>query len=173
MPHLHVIKDNEITESFNLDNGEALLGREDECDIQLGFPGISRKHLRLLTVMGDTFVEDLGSRNGTYVNGKLARKCALNDGDVLQVGKVELRYEKEPANDHAAHTQDPDATTVLTPGQFGPQSQAAREAGAGIEGTSPVAHLLESANSMQPMRPAAEIESPGLWQRIRGWPGLS
>ena len=162
MPHLHVIKDN--------GNHRKLQPRQRRSPARpartnatssWAFPASAAKHLRLLTVMGDTFVEDLGSRNGTYVNGKLARKCALNDGDVLQVGKVELRYEKEPANDHAAHTQDPDATTVLTPGQFGPQSQAAREAGAGIEGTSPVAHLLESANSMQPMRPAAEIEKPG------------
>ena len=172
MPHLHLIKDNEISETFPLEDGEAFLGREEHCEIRVGFPGVSRRHLRLLTVMGDTFVEDLGSRNGTYVNGRLARKCALNDGDVLQIGQVEFRYEKDSANEGSMDQQDPDATAVLPPGQFGPQSRAARESGADIEGTSPVAHLLEKANNMQPMRTTAVIEEPGLWGRIRAWLGI-
>lgn len=173
MPYLHLIKDNDISRSFTLNDGEALLGREGDCDIQLGFAGVSRKHLRLQTVMGDTFAEDLGSRNGTYVNGRLASKCALNDGDVLQLGQIELRFEKEPANEADSGSGDPDATTVLTPGLFGPQSRAARESGVSVEGISPVAHLLERADQMRPMRTSARIEKPGVWERLREWLGLS
>lgn len=167
MPQLHLIQENTVSRSFSLNNGEALLGRDDYCDIQLGFQGISRRHLRLLTVMGDTFLEDLGSRNGTYVNGKLARKCALNDGDVLQIGEIELRFEMGAANDDTAE-QDPDATTVLTPGQFGPESRAAREAGVQVDGISPVAHFTAKAEQLQRER-TEPAPRAGLWARFKAW----
>ena len=172
MSHLHLIRDNEVAKSFPLNNGELLLGREDYCDISLGYAGISRKHLRLLTVMGDTFVEDMGSRNGTYVNGKLARKCALNDGDVLQIGEIELRFEKDSANDGPATPADPDATTVLSPGQFGPQSQAARNAGVEVNGISPVAHFTAKAEQLRSEQRTPARPIPGLWNRMRKWLGL-
>lgn len=172
MPQLHLMEDNRISDSFALNSGEALLGRDDYCDIRLGFDGISRRHLRLMTVMGDTFLEDLGSRNGTYVNGKLARKCALNDGDVLQIGAVELRYEIGSANDDPALPEDPDATTVLRPGQFGPQSKAAREAGAQVDGISPVAHFTAKAEQLQAEQSSAPPADKGLWGRVRDWLGI-
>jgi pSer/pThr/pTyr-binding forkhead associated (FHA) protein len=171
MPHLHLIERERITETYPLDAGEALLGREDYCDIQLRFAGISRKHLRLLTVMGDTFLEDLGSKNGTYVNGRLARKCVLNDGDVLQLGEIELRFEKDPANDPLHAPQDPDATTVLTPGQFGPASRAAREADIPVEGISPVAHRIAKTRELRGQSNPRPASRPGLWARIRDWLG--
>ncbi len=170
MPNLHLIERDAVTRSFPLEAGEALLGREDYCDIQLRFAGISRKHLRLLTVMGDTFLEDLGSKNGTYVNGRLARKCVLNDGDVLQIGEIELRFEKDPANEPLHAAQDPDATTVLEPGRFGAASQAAREAGMPVDGISPVAHLDAVAGQARPEPPSTP--RPGLWARLRAWLGL-
>ncbi len=171
MPKLHLMKDDRIDQSFPLGNGEAVLGRDEQCDIRLTNNGISRQHLRLLTVMGDTFIEDLGSRNGTYVNGRLASKCALNDGDVLQVGTVELCFETDPANEVHSAPADPDATAVITPGQFGPQSRAAREAGAGIQGISPVAQLSAQNPVESPLRATELPGRQGLWARIRAWLG--
>jgi pSer/pThr/pTyr-binding forkhead associated (FHA) protein len=172
MPQLHLIRDNEVTRSFPLEHGEMLLGREDYCDISLGYAGISRRHLRLLTVMGDTFVEDMGSRNGTYVNGRLARKCALNDGDILQIGEIELRFEKDSANDALGAAQDPDATTVLSPGRFGPRSRAARDAGTQVDGISPVAHFTAKAEQLQSEQRTPTGRKYGLWERMCLWLGL-
>lgn len=174
MPQLHLTKDDGTTEVFVLEDGEMLLGREPDCDIQLTFAGISRRHLRLVTVLNDTFIEDLGSRNGTYVNGKLARKCALNDGDVVQIGEIELSYQKA-AEKHAPsmpESTDPDATTVISPGQFGPRSRAAREKGRPVEGVSPVAEQGYAA-SLDTMRPSfdAAPEGPGWWDRVKAWFG--
>lgn len=170
MPQLHLTKADGSTEVIGLNDGETFLGREPGCDIQLAYAGISRQHLRLVTVMGDTFLEDLGSRNGTYVNGRLARKCALRDGDVLQIGEIELRFERDAPSPAGEAPQDPDATTVLTPGQFGPQSLAAREAGLPVEGISPVAELSDAA-TLHPIRTHFDDQSPrdSWWSRLWSW----
>lgn len=170
MPQLHLIKADGATEVFTLESGEMLLGRETDCDIHLAFPGISRRHLRLVTVLDDTFLEDLGSRNGTFVNGKLARKCALNDGDVVQVGEIELSFRKMAKNEARPEPGDPDATIVITPGQFGPRSRAARESGRPIEGVSPVAEQGFSA-ALEPMRTQFDVSTgePGWWDRLKAW----
>lgn len=173
MSQLHLIKDNDVAQSYPLNGGELLIGREDYCDIQLAFPGISRKHMRLLTVMDDTFLEDLASKNGTYVNGRLARKCALNDGDIIQLGEVELRFEKSVAANDLEAPVDPDATTVIRPGQFGPNSRAARESGTRVDGISPVAHRQGVSEEVQRVQQqVAEPPRPGLWERLLGWFGL-
>ncbi len=170
MPQLHLTRDDGNTEVFALESGEMLLGRETNCDIQLDFDGISRRHLRLVTVLDDTFLEDLGSRNGTFVNGKLARKCALQEGDVVQIGGIELSFHKVPGNEATPAPADPDATTVIAPGQFGPRSRAARESGRPVEGVSPVAEQGYAA-SMDPMRPRFDAlsEERGWWDRLKAW----
>ena len=70
-----------------------VVGREAEHDLQLAFEdGASRQHCRLFVERGQTFVEDLGSRNGTKVNGKrIAGKTPLTAADEVEVGKVKLR----------------------------------------------------------------------------------
>lgn len=174
MSQLHLINNDQTERSFSLQGGELLVGREDYCDIRLDYPGISRKHLRLLTVMDDTFLEDLASKNGTYVNGRLARKCALNDGDIIQLGEIELRFEKQAEEPAMELPDDPDATTVIQPGQFGPKSRAAREAGAAVAGISPVADRVgrtQQAAREQPAPAAAEPARPGFWKRMFGWLG--
>lgn len=174
MSQLHLINNDQTERSFSLNGGELLVGREDYCDIRLDYPGISRKHLRLLTVMDDTFLEDLASKNGTYVNGRLARKCALNDGDIIQLGEVELRFEKLAEASAMELPEDPDATTVIQPGQFGPKSRAAREAGARVEGISPVAERVgrtQQALHEEKVNATEPVPRPGFWKRMFGWIG--
>lgn len=170
MPQLHLTKADGDTEVFALQSGEMLLGREADCHVQLDFAGISRRHLRLVTVLDDTFLEDLGSRNGTFVNGKLARKCALNEGDVVQVGEIELSFHKMAQDAARPVAADPDATTVIAPGQFGPRSRAARENGRPVEGISPVAEQGYAA-SIDPMRPQFDTApaEQSWWDQLKAW----
>lgn len=73
---------------FILNEGENILGRAPECDHVIGADGVSKKHLKL-TVNGETaFAEDLGSSNGTLVNGKIIKKMTLKDGDKLALPNV-------------------------------------------------------------------------------------
>ena len=71
-----------------LNQGENTLGRGQDCDHPVAVEGVSKKHLRI-TVNGDTaFVEDLGSSNGTLVNGKIIKKMTLKDGDKIALPNV-------------------------------------------------------------------------------------
>ena len=172
MSQLHLIEDEGISESFSLNKGEILVGREEYCDIRLAYPGVSRKHVKLLTVMDDTFLEDLASKNGTYVNGRLLKKVALNDGDIIQLGQVELRFEKTPELNDLEAPEDPDATSVIQPGQFGPNSIAARESGKTAEGITPVAERVERVRQVETSQATEQMEPSGLWARLKRLLGL-
>lgn len=75
-------------QEISLRDGENVVGRAPECDHQLGVDGVSKKHMKV-TVHGDTaIVEDLGSSNGTFLNGKLIKKSALKSGDKLALPNV-------------------------------------------------------------------------------------
>ncbi|MBU2665991.1 FHA domain-containing protein [Actinoplanes bogorensis] len=73
---------------------EVLLGREPECDVRVADERrrVSRRHCRIVIRAAHVTVRDLGSRNGTYVNGiRIAGERALHDGDELRVGGVVVR----------------------------------------------------------------------------------
>jgi diguanylate cyclase (GGDEF)-like protein len=66
---------------------QLVLGRASQCDVQLDQDGVSRRHARLeLTAEGNVQVVDLGSRNGTFVNGEAVSRETLRDGDKIQIG---------------------------------------------------------------------------------------
>ena len=71
-----------------LQEGENTIGRSQDCDHAIAVEGVSKKHLRV-TVNGDTaFAEDMGSSNGTLVNGKIIKKITLKDGDKIALPNV-------------------------------------------------------------------------------------
>jgi pSer/pThr/pTyr-binding forkhead associated (FHA) protein len=68
---------------FILSDGENIIGRASDSDIVIQIDGVSKKHLKV-TVNGETaFTEDLGSSNGTIVNGKIIKKMTIKDGDKI------------------------------------------------------------------------------------------
>ena len=78
-----------------LDRPKMVVGREPTCEICIDNLGISRQHCAF-AVKGDAFiVQDMGSANGTYVNGKKVVEHYLNDGDEIVLGKYVLRFKNE------------------------------------------------------------------------------
>ena len=77
-----------------LDSEEMILGRDDICDIMIPMRQVSRQHLRFRARGGSALVEDMGSKNGTWVNGfRLLGARELEDGDEIRVAKdVRLRF---------------------------------------------------------------------------------
>lgn len=70
-----------------LEQRSMIAGRHASCDIHLPDRQISRKHARIYHTSEGFFIEDLGSKNGTYVNGEpIEQPQRLSDGDVLQIG---------------------------------------------------------------------------------------
>ena len=79
-------------QEFILKDGDNILGRAQECDHQVLADGISKKHLRI-TVNGESaFAEDMGSSNGTLINGKIIKKITLRDGDKIALPNVILQF---------------------------------------------------------------------------------
>lgn len=77
---------------FILDKEVMTIGRKEDNDIRIENLAVSGHHAKLLTILEDSFLEDLNSTNGTLVNGKGIGKHALKNGDVITIGKHELHY---------------------------------------------------------------------------------
>ena len=76
-----------------LDDGEHLLGRDRDVAVWLESPTVSRHHARIRVTGQTATIEDLGSKNGTYLRGeRLATPSALTDGDELRLGSVPLKF---------------------------------------------------------------------------------
>ncbi len=73
--------------SYVLTEQGVQIGRADECDITLNSQNVSRRHARVFVYQGRPYVQDLGSRNGVYVNGVRTQEQALSSGDTLTMGE--------------------------------------------------------------------------------------
>lgn len=72
--------------------GVTVVGRADDCGVVVHASGVSRHHLRIAVTRNAAIVEDLGSKNGTWINGrKLGAVVAVRDGDEICVGSAVLR----------------------------------------------------------------------------------
>lgn len=74
-----------------IDEGEHVLGRDPDVEIFLNSPGVSRRHARIRISSGQATIEDLGSKNGTFVGDqRVDGSRSLVDGDIIRVGSVKL-----------------------------------------------------------------------------------
>jgi len=90
---LVVTVDGKPKTEYLLDPGEKLIiGRHRDCDVRVRDLAVSARHAALITVIEESVIEDLGSTNGTYVNGKAISRCMLNDGDIISIGRQMLVY---------------------------------------------------------------------------------
>jgi pSer/pThr/pTyr-binding forkhead associated (FHA) protein len=87
------------------------VGRKPGNDIQIDNLAVSSQHAAIITILDDSFLEDLESTNGTFVNGKRIKKHALQNGDIIGIGKHELKYISE----HAGSRDSYDKTMVMRP----------------------------------------------------------
>ena len=80
------------TREVSLSKERVTIGRRADNDLALPFPAVSATHAAIVTVLSDSFLEDLGSTNGTFVNGKSVTKHFLRDRDRLDIGRENLIY---------------------------------------------------------------------------------
>jgi serine phosphatase RsbU (regulator of sigma subunit) len=91
---------------FSLDEKGTIIGRQPDAAIYLESLAVSRHHARIVHEEGVYFVEDLGSSNGTFVNGhRIAGKVPLGERDTLQVGPYEMTLLVDPASNPAEPAQ--------------------------------------------------------------------
>jgi hypothetical protein len=90
--YLVVVEGEERGASFPLEGTVTLVGRLPECDVRLRDRGVSRRHLQISRIGPDFVLADLGSTNGTYVNGRRVRTARLAPGDTVRVGRTVLEF---------------------------------------------------------------------------------
>ncbi|HSH98724.1 MAG: FHA domain-containing protein [Methylophilaceae bacterium] len=82
---------------FPLDKDKITVGRRATNDIHIDNLAVSGEHATIVTIGNDSFLEDLGSTNGTLVNGKTIKKHVLQHADLIEFGKYQLKYINESA----------------------------------------------------------------------------
>ena len=135
-----------------LQDGRITLGRRADNDVWLPYPAVSAEHAAIVTVLEDSFLEDLQSTNGTLVNGNRITKHFLRDHDVIDLGRVQIVYltdnheliaplEAAVAAPEAVDSRD-EPTTLNVPSQAPVEAVVDRAATVDERELSPVDHLL-------------------------------
>ena len=91
--------DNTVLKKYIFGQDEIIIGRDANCDICIDSITVSRRHARIAKGPENYFVEDMGSINGTFVNGHWVSEKRLNTGDEISIGKYSLQIslEDDPA----------------------------------------------------------------------------
>jgi pSer/pThr/pTyr-binding forkhead associated (FHA) protein len=76
--------------SFSVVRNMTIIGRREDCDLRIPVTDVSRKHCRLVRTDDGIRIEDLGSSNGTHVNGQRVQESDLNAGDIVGIGPVQF-----------------------------------------------------------------------------------
>ncbi len=101
-PTLSILRGLKAGRIYELLGDSITIGRNSHCDLVLPDEVVSRSHARLKARDGEYFIEDLSSRNGTFVNGKrIKQPVPLADGDYIQVYELLLSYHSEGASLHS------------------------------------------------------------------------
>lgn len=115
MPKLVHSREGQFLEEITLEEGSWLIGRRPECDIRVDDETISGKHAKITVAPSaymegllDVHIEDLGSTNGTTVNGKVIKRHMLKHGEVAKIGSHEFSLVDEA-------TRGFETTTVILP----------------------------------------------------------
>lgn len=90
---------------FPIEKDRITLGRRPDNDIHIDNLAVSGHHAEVVRLFGQCFVEDLDSTNGTFVNGQRVSKQMLKDGDVVLIGKHELRFCAEDSVENTDESQ--------------------------------------------------------------------
>jgi hypothetical protein len=103
MARLVLSLDGQVLAEYNMSKERYTIGRLPDNDIRIDNPAVSGHHALIINILNDSFLEDLNSTNGTYVNGKIVKKHAMQHGDVITVGHHSLRFidseSDEPADE--------------------------------------------------------------------------
>jgi pSer/pThr/pTyr-binding forkhead associated (FHA) protein len=154
MAKLIMSLDNAVIREVPLDKERFTIGRKPHNDIQIDNLAVSGEHALIVTILNDSFLEDLGSTNGTLVNGNPVKKHILQTNDVVEIGKYKLKYVND-TNAGQATVADFEKTMVLR----APVPKAMGSAPAGSFGDTQINPTATTTQS-RPQQPAASAPKP-------------
>jgi FHA domain len=144
MAKLILSVDGTVLKEVSLNKERTMLGRKPHNDIQVDNLAVSGEHAAIITILNDSFIEDLNSTNGTLVNGKPIKKHFLQNNDVIEIGKHKLKYFNDAPV--AAASNDFEKTMIIRK----PAASAA----------APVANALAEAQGAAAKPTAASVAPP-------------
>jgi pSer/pThr/pTyr-binding forkhead associated (FHA) protein len=134
MAKLILSMDGLVLKEIPLTKERTTIGRKPHNDIQIDNLAVSGEHAVIVTILNDSFLEDLGSTNGTVVNGNPIKKHFLQNNDIIELGKYKLKFVGEAAPAAGAEKADFEKTMVLRPSAMkaaAEQAKAMAAAGGG------------------------------------------
>jgi len=131
MAKLILSMDGLVLKEIPLTKERTTIGRKPHNDIQIDNLAVSGEHAVIVTILNDSFLEDLGSTNGTVVNGNPVKKHFLQNNDVVELGKYKLKFVGEAAPAASGEKADFEKTMVLRPSAM--KAAAAAAAGGGAQ----------------------------------------
>jgi pSer/pThr/pTyr-binding forkhead associated (FHA) protein len=146
---LRIVQGRPEGKSMLFPRGEYVFGRGAECHVRPNSDWVSRQHCILRVTAGGAFLRDLGSRNGTLINGtRLVDECHLQHGDQVQVGPLVFEVVLEESGDEISRP-------TTNPGQEGAQQSP-------VSGDT-VVRALDTAemNTFEGAAPPTREDSPG------------
>ncbi len=151
MAKLILSMDGLVLKEIPLTKERTTIGRKPHNDIQIDNLAVSGEHAVIVTILNDSFLEDLGSTNGTVVNGNPVKKHFLQNNDVVELGKYKLKFVGDAgARRRRGEKADFEKTMVLRPSQMKAAAEQAK-AGAGSRRAGAQAAVAQRAAAVQPV----------------------
>ena len=157
--------DGMVIREYPLNKERMTIGRKAHNDIVIDNLAVSGEHAAIVTILHDSFLEDLDSTNGLEVNGVPTKKHFLQNNDLIEIGKYKLKYLNDQAGQVSA--ADFEKTMVLR----APARQAAPAAATGdatmnllkaqvVPPPKPAAEAMERTGKFEAQRPAPPVAQP-------------
>jgi len=164
MARLILSLDSQVLAEYNMSKERYTVGRLPDNDVRIDNPAVSGHHSLIINILNDSFLEDLNSTNGTYVNGKLIKKHALQHGDVITIGHHQLRFSDQQTND--TEQDEFEKTMVIPAGQQSAdqlakaERAAAQAAKASVSETQRASEKRVDVKVEMPATKKPEVEKP-------------
>jgi pSer/pThr/pTyr-binding forkhead associated (FHA) protein len=136
-------------DKFLLGKGKVVIGRVPDCDIKIDNPAISRRHAEIVCTEQGYTLNDMGSSNGTFLNGEPVKEPKLlKPGDVINIAKFELQFQDSPRAEveKVLGGMDMEATMMVDAEAMAKAFQSAPSGTAGASGPRKLVVLKGEAN---------------------------
>ena len=101
--NLILFKNSGEQKSFSLPDHVTIIGRRHDCDLRIPLLSVSRRHCQLVSNEDTLKVRDLGSRNGTFINGKRTEETIVQPGDYLKIGPLTFLLQIDGKPEEISH----------------------------------------------------------------------
>ena len=150
MPRVVLTHEGAVLKEYPLDKERITIGRKPHNDIQLDDPTVSGQHASIL-MLQNAYIEDMNSTNGVLLNGKKVTRRQLNHGDIIKIGRHELKFIDD-------NVEEFESTVIIQP-----------EGRAAAPAAQPVKHYQvkilsgpKSGESINLIKPYTTLGSPGV-----------